>query len=136
MQVTGSSSLPYSTQIIQKAGQAVQAPGAPVSPEQVNSAVDRASDRVNEAQASREQTQTDRRTYAAQIYSTNNLQQKIDIYVAVASEGEIDNASGSTSTVEELNDIAKRNDLPTLDNNPGRQRPPVATPQPQLDISA
>ena len=45
MQVAGStSSLPLSTQIIKKAGQAAQAPEAPASPEQVNRAVDRASD--------------------------------------------------------------------------------------------
>jgi hypothetical protein len=137
MQVTATNSLPLSTQIIQKAGQAVQAPGAPISPEQVNSAVDRASDRVNEAQASREQTQTDRRTYATQIYSANSQQQQIDTYLAVASEGEIDDTSGSTLlTAQELRDIAKNNDSPKLDENPGRQRPPVASQLPQLDISA
>lgn len=138
MQVTGfSSSLPLSTQIINKAGQAAQSPDAPVNPEQVNSAVDRASDRVSETQASREQNQTERRTYAAQLYSANSQQKQIDTYLAVASDGQVDSTSGSTRDALELsdNDAVSRLDNPA---NGGRQRPdfPSETPQPYVDTRA
>lgn len=138
MQVTGSSSsLPLSTQIIKKAGQAAQSPESPVSPEQVNRAVDRASDRVSETQASREQNQTERRTYAAQLYSANSQQKQIDTYLAVASDGAIDSTSGSTKDALELsdNDAVSRLDNPA---NGGRQRPdfPTERPQPYVDARA
>lgn len=139
MQVAGStSSLPLSTQIIKKAGQAAQAPEAPVSPEQVNRAVDRASDRVTENQASREQTQTDRRTYATQIYSANSQQKQIDTYLAVASEGKVDSTSGPTSAALQLRDNATGTDLPDIRDNPGQQRPPAepVKPEPYLDTRA
>ena len=138
MQVTGfSSSLPLSTQIINKAGQAAQSPGAPVNPEQVNNAVDRAADRVSETQASREQNQTERRTYAAQLYSANSQQKQIDTYLAVASDGQVDSTSGSTRDALQLtdNDAVRRPDNP---ENGGRQRPdfPTERPQPYLDARA
>ena len=139
MQVAGStSSLPLSTQIIKKAGQAAQAPEAPVNREQVNRAVDRASDRVTENQASREQTQTDRRTYATQIYSANTQQKQIGTYLAVASEGEVDSTPGSTSTALQLRDNATGTDLPDIRDNPGPQRPPAVPvkPEPYLDTRA
>ena len=139
MQVAGStSSLPLSTQIIKKAGQAAQAPEAPVSPEQVNRAVDRASDRVTENQASREQTQTDRRTYATQIYSANSQQKQIDTFLAGARGGEGDSPSGSTSTALQLRDNATGTDLPDIRDNPGPQRPPAepVKPEPYLDTRA
>ena len=54
MQVSAASSnLPLSTQVIKRAGEAAQAPGSPVTPEQVNKAVDAASDRVQQAQDNR-----------------------------------------------------------------------------------
>ena len=138
MQVTGSSSsLPLSTQIIKKAGQAAQSPEAPASPEQVNSAVDRASDRVSETQASREQNQTERRAYAAQLYSANSQQKQIDTYLAVASDGQVDSTSGSTKDALELsdNDAVSRLDNP---DSGGRQRPdfPPERPQPYVDARA
>lgn len=134
MQVSGSnSSLPLSTQIIKKAGQAAQAPAAPVNPEQVNSAVDRASDRVNEAQASRTQNQADRRAFATQLYSANTQQKQIETYLAVASEGEIDTSSGSSRKVELADNAAAK----VLDNakDNGRQRPPVEA-TPYISVSA
>ena len=139
MQVAGvTSSLPLSTQIIKKTGQAAQAPEAPVNPEQVNRAVDRASDRVTENQASRAQTQTDRRTYATQIYSANSQQKQIDTYLAVASEGEVDSTSGSTSAALQLRYNATTAALPDIRDNPGQQRPPAepVKPEPYLDTRA
>ena len=139
MQVGGStSSLPLSTQIIKKIAQATQVPATPGSPEQVNRAVDRGSDRVTQSQASREQTQTDRRTYATQIYSANSQQKQIDTYLAVASEGKVDSTSGSTSAALQLRDNANSKSLPDISNNPGPQRPPAepVKPEPYLDTRA
>ena len=139
MQVGGStSSLPLSTQIIKKVAQATQVPATPGSPEQVNRAVDRGSDRVTQSQASREQTQTDRRTYATQIYSANSQQKQIDTYLAVASEGKVDSTSGSTSAALQLRDNANSKSLPDISNNPGPQRPPAepVKPEPYLDTRA
>ncbi len=125
MQLSGStSSLPLSTQIIIKTGPAAQSPDSQVTPEQVNSAVDRASDRVNQTQASRETNQTERRTNAAQLYSASSQQKQIDTYLAVASEGKTDSNSGSKPTALQLNDADAASALDNQDN-PGRQRPPV-----------
>ena len=139
MQVAGStSSLPISTQIIKKAGQAAQAPEAPVNPEQVNRTVDRGSDRVTETQASREQSQATRRTFAAQLYSANSQQKQIDTYLAVASEGKVDSTSGSTSTALQLRDADSSKGLTDKLDEPGRQRPPETPvkPEPYLDTRA
>lgn len=139
MQVAAvSSSLPISTQIIQKAGTAAQAPDAPINPEQVNKAVDRASDQVSEAQANREQTQTNRRTYAAQLYSSNSQQQQIDTYLAVASEGETDSTSDSTLTAQELVNAAAKKDRLDIADKIGQQprNPEIDRPQPYVDTRA
>lgn len=129
MQVSGyTSSLPLSTQIIQKAGSAAQAPDSTVTPEQVNRAVDNVSDRVDQAQASRETNQTDRRTYATQLYSASSQQQQVDIYLAVASEGKVDSDTGSKPTALQLSDDAAA-DVSDKPTEPGRERPPV-TEQP------
>lgn len=138
MQITGSSSsLPLTTQIINKAGQAAQSPESPATPEQVNRAVDRASDRVSETQAGREQNQTERRTYAAQIYSANSQQKQIDTYIAVASDADVDSTSGSTKDALNLSD---NNAVSRLDNSVknDRQRPEAlpARPQPYVDARA
>jgi hypothetical protein len=128
------SSLPISTQIIKKTGPAAQAPDAPLNPEQINNAVDRASDRVTETQANQEQTQTNRRTYAAQLYSANSQQNQIDTYIAVASEGEVESSSGATPTAQELVNAAAAKDRLDITNKIGQQRP--ERPQPYVDTRA
>lgn len=137
MQVSGySSSLPLSTQIINKAGQAAQSPSAPVSPEQVNKAVDRASDRVTERQDSRELSQTNRRTAATQLYSANSKQEQLDTYLAVASEGEIDSQPSMVETAVELRDDIRRNELAqNIASNTDRpERPEVEPVKPELYV--
>lgn len=135
MQVSGySGSLPLSTQIINKAGQTA------ASPEQVNKAVDRASDRVTERQESNELSQTNRRSAATQVYSANSQQRQIDTYLAVASEGEIDSQPTPLETAAALRDDVRRNDLAqNIADNPDRQeRPEVqpVKPEPYISISA
>lgn len=103
MQITGySGNLPLSTQVINKYG--------PASPEQVNKAVDAASDRVAERQESRELSQTERRGAVTQIYSADTRQRQIDTYLAVASEGEVDSQSGTLESAADLRDAQQRND--------------------------
>lgn len=139
MHVTSvNSSLPISTQIIKKTGPAAQASDAPVNPEQINKAVDRASELVTEAQAGREQTQTNRRAYAAQLYSANSQQNQIDTYIAVASEGEVDSSSGSTLTAQELVNATAAKDRLDLANAIDQQRPSPGAerPQPYVDTRA
>jgi hypothetical protein len=139
MQVAGvNSSLPISTQIIKKTGPAAQVPGALANPEQINNAVDRASDRATEAQSSREQTQTNRRTYAAQLYSANSQQKQIDTYLAVASEGGANSTSGSTLTAQELVNASAAKDRLDLANAIDQQRPGPGSerPQPYVDARA
>jgi predicted PP-loop superfamily ATPase len=135
MQIAAANSrLPISAQVIQKAAPSAQTPSAQLSPEQLNSAVDRASDRVTEAQDSKEQTQTNRRTYAAQLYSANSQQNQIDTYLAVASEGAVDSSTGSTLTPQELVAAAAENDRLDISNNIDQQRP--ERPQPYVDTRA
>jgi hypothetical protein len=130
MQVSGySGSLPLSTQIIKKAGQAAQAPDAPVNPEQVNKAVDRAADRVSEQQASQELSQSNRRSAATQLYSATSQQRQIDTYLAVASESEIDSRPSTVETALELRDDVRRNQqVQDIASNPNRPERPETQP--------
>lgn len=134
------SSLPPSTQIIKRAGEAAKAPDSPISPEQINTAVDAGSDRVQQAGENREAAQTTRRTAATQIYSARSQQNQLDTYLAVASEGEVDSSSGSAdiSTVQQLDALAARNRLAeNLDQRvPREPPPPPARPTPYVDVQA
>ncbi|HSX72334.1 MAG TPA: hypothetical protein VLF16_15485, partial [Pseudomonas sp.] len=95
MQINGySGNLPLSTQVINKYG--------PANPEQVNKAVDAASDRVDERQQSRELSQAGKRDAAAQIYSANTQQRQIETYLAVASDGEVDSQPSPLENAAEL----------------------------------
>ncbi|UUY09267.1 hypothetical protein LRS11_04320 [Pseudomonas sp. J452] len=141
MQVSGySSTLPLSTQIINKAGQAAQAPDARANPEQVNKAVDRAADRVVEQQESKELSQSNRRSAATQLYSATSQQRQIDTYLAVASEGEIDSQPSTVETALELRDDVRRNEVAqNIDSNTDRPERPEAKPvepEPYVDTRA
>ncbi|MEK1906789.1 MAG: hypothetical protein AAAB13_13470 [Pseudomonas sp.] len=141
MQVSSySSTLPLSTQIIKKAGQAAESPSSPVSPEQVNTAVDRATDRVSERQESKELSQSNRRSAATQLYSATSQQRQIDTYLAVASEGEIDSQPSTVETALELRDDVRRNELAqNIDDNtnrPERPEAPPVQPEPYIDARA
>lgn len=96
-----SGQLPLSTQVIQKAGQAAQSPNSRVNPEQVNSIVDQGVARAEEVRDNREQSQVTRRSAATQLYSAASQQQQLDIYLAVASEGETDSSQGSLDSALE-----------------------------------
>lgn len=141
MQVSGySGSLPLSTQIIKKAGQAAQSPTAPVNPEQVNKAVDRASDRVVEQQESRELSQSNRRSAATQLYSATSQQRQIDTYLAVASEGKIDSPPSKVETALELRDDVRRyevaQNIASDSNRPERPEAPPVKPEPYISTRA
>lgn len=138
MQVAATNnSLPISTQIIKKTGPAAQAPDASLNPEQINKTVDKASDRVSSAQASREQTQTDRRTYATQLYSANSQKNQLDIYMAVASEGEADSPSKSTPSTQQVLDAYRAKDRLDIGNILSQPKPtPSERPQPYVDTRA
>lgn len=131
MQVASySSSLPLSTQVINKYG--------PTNPEQVNKVVDAASDRVDERQESRELSQAAKRDAATQIYSANTQQRQIETYLAVASEGEVESQPSPLETAQNLSEAQQRNDraqniddLPSRperpENDPAKPEPYVAT---------
>lgn len=127
MQVTGNSgNLPLSTQVINKYG--------PTNPEQVNKAVDVATDRVNERQESRELSQAAQRDAAARIYSANTQQRQIETYLAVASEGEVDSQPSPLETVMELREAQQRNDraqnIADIASRPERPETDPARPEP------
>lgn len=141
MQVSGySSSLPLSTQIIKKAGQAAESPSSPVSPEQVNTAVDRAADRVSEAKNSRELSQAAKRDAATQIYSANTQQRQIETYLAVASEDEVDSQPSPLETAQNLSEAQQRNDraqnIDDLPSRPERPENDPAKPEPRVATRA
>lgn len=130
MQVSGySGNLPLSTQIIKKAGQAAASREVPVTPEQVNRAVDRAADRVAEQQDSQALGQSNRRSAATQLYSATSQQRQIDTYLAVASKGEIDSQPGVVGTTLQLRDDTRRNQLTQdIASNTRRIERPEAKP--------
>ncbi|MDX5372948.1 MAG: hypothetical protein LPK18_10980 [Pseudomonadaceae bacterium] len=127
MQVTGySGNLPLSTQVINKYG--------PASPEQVNKAVDQASDRVAEGQQGRELNQAAQRDAAARIYSANTQQRQIETYLAVASEGEIDSQPSVLESAAELREAEQRRDraqnIADIASRPERPETDPARPEP------
>lgn len=143
MQVTGySSNLPLSTQIIKNAGQAAQAPDARANPEQVNQAVDLASDRAVERQQSQELSQSNKRSAATQLYSAASQQQQIDTYLAVASESEIDSEPSMAEIALELRDDVQRYELAQhIASDTSRverpeENPVEPVPEPYVDTSA
>ena len=143
MQVSAASSnLPLTTQVIKRAGEAAQAPGAPVTPEQVNKAVDAASDRVQQAQDNRAAEQTSRRSTAAQLYSANSQQNQIDTYLAVASEGEVESSESNLEVAQELSeDVQRYRVAEAIDSRPEQAERPEkpsrpAEPTPYIDIQA
>lgn len=143
MQVSASSgNLPLSTQVIKRAGEAAQAPEAPVTPEQVNKVVDNASDRVQQAQDNRAAEQTNRRSAAAQLYNVQNQQNQIDTYLAVASEGEIEPRESNLEAAQELSQNVQRNQLAeAIDSRPEQPARPErptrpAEPTPYIDLQA
>lgn len=130
MEITSySGTLPLSTQIIHKAGQAAQSPDAPINPEQVNAVVDAAADRVAENQESRELSQAAKHDAAAQIYSANTQQRQIETYLAVASDDEVESQPSPLETVIELREAQQRNDrLQHIDDLPSRPERPENEP--------
>ncbi len=127
MQVTGNSgNLPLSTQVINKYG--------PSSPEQVNKAVDVASDRVSERQESRELSQAAERDAATRIYSANTQQRQIETYLAVASEGQVDSRPSPLETATQLREAQQRNDraqnIADIASRPERPETDPARPEP------
>lgn len=138
MQVNASSSLPLSTQIIKRAGEAAQAPGSPVSPEQVNQRVDTASDRVQQAQENRNAEQANRRSAAAQLYSAQSQQNQIDTYLAVASEGEIEPREGAVESARQVAQNDPDRAAERAENRPVRDNPPARPnePAPSIDVQA
>lgn len=136
MQISGTSSaLPLSTQVIKKAGEAAQDPSSPVTPEEVNSAVDRGADRVTLSQQSVEASQANTRDAAAQVYSASSQQKQLDIYLAVASESQVDSQPTPLEIAREVNQQQDRrqdgysstSDLATSGQLPASSEPTIST---------
>ncbi|MGY4535430.1 hypothetical protein ACVW0Y_004585 [Pseudomonas sp. TE3786] len=103
MQITNTSSaLPLSTQVINKAGEAAQDPNSPVTPEEVNTAVDRGADRVTLSQQSADASQANRREAASEVYSNSSQQNQLDIYLAVATESNVDDQPTPLEVAQEV----------------------------------
>ena len=102
--INGLGNSPLSTQVIRRVGDAAaQNPQAGITPEDVNRAVGTTQDRLQNAQAAQEATQTSRRSAAADIYTGRSQQQQLDTYLAVALEG--DAPSSNTLSLTDANDI-------------------------------
>lgn len=104
MQITSTSSaLPLSTQVVKKAGEVAQDPASPVTPEQVNTAVDRGADRVTLSQQNADASQANRRDAASEVYSASSQQKQLDTYLAVATEREVDSPPTPLEVAREVN---------------------------------
>ena len=102
--INGLANLPLSTQVIRRVGEAAaQNPQAGITPEDVNRAVDTTQDRLQNARAAQEATQTSRRSAAADIYAGRSQQQQLDTYLAVTLED--DAPSSNTLSLTDANDI-------------------------------
>ncbi|GLK88447.1 hypothetical protein [Pseudomonas turukhanskensis] len=112
MQISSTSSaLPLSTQVIKKAGDAAQDPASPVTPEQVNTAVDRGADRVTLSQQSADASQANRREAASEVYSNSSQQKQLDIYLAVATESDVDD---QPTPLEVAREVSQQQPRPPL----------------------
>ncbi len=117
MQISGTSSaLPLSTQVIKKVGEAAQEANSPVTPEEVNTAVDRGADRVTLSQQNADASQANRRDAAAQVYSASSQQKQLDIYLAVASDSQVDSQPTPLEVAREVNQQQDRRQGDYSDN--------------------
>ena len=107
-----SNSLPLTTRIINRAGEASQGNVVPsasdpslVTPEDVNNAVDRADQRVDEARATQEARREDARSFVVQLNGQQQQQDQIDLYLSIVTGEGVD--SGSAVGVDTLVDAGQ-----------------------------
>ncbi len=121
--------LPLSTRIISTAGEKAQAnvvSGEGPTPEDVNKAVNQASERVNEIQTEQQAIAQTRRDTAATLKTGRDQQQAIDQYIEATTGEETESTGLSAVDFAALSRSARLNTLATsIDGNDiNRQNPP------------
>lgn len=119
--INASSSLPLSSRIIDRAGEAAQKNVVPsqtdptlVTPEDVNSAVNRAGERVDDVREAQDARREDTRSAIVQINGQQQQQDQIDLYVSVATDADVDNSNTNAQALSDLNQTIRRGEAAQL----------------------
>lgn len=98
--ISSTSSLPPSTQIINRVGEATQQNVVPsasdpslVTPEEVNTAVDQTVQRANETQQAQADQREQQRSTIVQLNGQQQQQDQVDLYLSIATGEEVDSGS-------------------------------------------
>ncbi|MGH1373914.1 MAG: hypothetical protein ACRBBW_17880 [Cellvibrionaceae bacterium] len=110
-----STSLPLTTRIINRAGEAAQKNVVPsqtdpalVTPEEVNAAVDRADQRVDQVGETQAARREDTRSAIVQINGQQQQQDQVDLYLSIVTEESVDSSGGNVGALSDLNQTLRR----------------------------
>ncbi len=117
--VNTASSLPPSTQVINRVGDAARSNVVPSSddpslrtPEDVNNAVDAATQRVDEVQQAQESRREEARSVVVQLNGQQQQQDQIDLYLSVSTGESVDTSAGiGAEAVADVAQTARRAEL-------------------------
>lgn len=113
--IEASSSLPLTSRIINRAGEAAQKNVVPsqtdptlVTPEDVNSAVDRADERVDSVRETQDARREDARSAIVRINGQQQQQDQIDLYLSVVTDDDVNSSSVNAQALGDLNQTIRR----------------------------
>ncbi len=117
--VNTASSLPPSTQVINRVGDAARSNVVPASddpslrtPEDVNNAVDAATQRVDEVQQSQESRREEARSAVVQLNGQQQQQDQVDLYLSIATGENVDTSTGvGAEAIADAAQTARRSEL-------------------------
>ncbi|GEM_PF-6038219 len=117
--VNTASSLPPSTQVINRVGDAARSNVVPSSddpslrtPEDVNNAVDAATQRVDEVQQTQESRREEARSTVVQLNGQQQQQDQVDLYLSIATGENVDTSAGvGAQAVADVAQTARRGEV-------------------------
>lgn len=115
------SSQPLTTRVINRAGEATQKNVVPsqtdpslVTPEEVNSAVDRADQRVDQVRETQDARRDEVRSTVVQINGQQHQQDQVDLYLSIVTDDEVDTTAVNAGALSDINQTARRGEAAQL----------------------
>ncbi len=115
------SSQPLTTRVINRAGEATQKNVVPsqtdpslVTPEEVNSAVDRADQRVDQVRETQDARRDEVRSTVVQINGQQHQQDQVDLYLSIVTDDEVDSTAVNAGALSDINQTARRGEAAQL----------------------
>jgi len=113
-----SSTLPLSARVISRAGEAAQKNVVPsstdpslITPEDVNNAVDRADQRIDQVRDAQSSRREDTRSAIVQLNGQQHQQDQIDLYLSVVTGEEVDQGGSGAIVETDINQTVRRGEV-------------------------